>query len=113
MQAEFCLYIQALSALLPYISAFFSYAGISDEKYSRMASMYKNEQKWLIKTISGSKRELERAEQQNIEMQLLPKTFRELTDFRELTPTIITSPIQRIETHNNDKYNGHFPVQTE
>ena len=58
-------------------------------------------------------RELEKAEQQNIDMRLLLKTLRELTDFRELTPTIVNSLIQRIEVHNNDKYDGHCHVKVD
>ena len=86
---------------------------ISDERYSRMASMYETEQKGLIETISNSEKELEKAEQQNVDMRLLLKTLRELTDFRELTPTIVNSLIQRIEVHNNDKYDGHCHVKVD
>ena len=49
---------------------------LSDDRYSRMASMYENEQ-------------------------------------RELTPTIVNSLIQRIEVHNNDKYDGHCHVKVD
>ena len=86
---------------------------LSDVRYSRMASMYENEQRELIETISKSEQELEKAEQQNIDMRLLLKTLRELTDFRELTPTIVNSLIQRIEVHNNDKYDGHCHVKVD
>ncbi len=86
---------------------------ISDERYSRMASMYETEQKELIETISNSEKELEKAEQQNVDMRLLLKTLRKLTDFRELTPTIVNSLIQRIEVHNNDKYDGHCHVKVD
>lgn len=86
---------------------------LSDDRYSRMASMYENEQRELIETISISETELEKAEQQNVDMRLLLKTLRELTDFRELTPTIVNSLIQRIEVHNNDKYDGHCHVKVD
>ena len=86
---------------------------LSDDRYSRMASMYENEQRELIETISKSEQELEKAEQQNIDMRLLLKTLREITDFRELTPTIVNSLIQRIEVHNNDKYDGHCHVKVD
>ena len=49
---------------------------LSDDRYSRMASMYENEQRELIETISKSEQELEKAEQQNIDMRLLLKTLR-------------------------------------
>ena len=67
----------------------------------------------IIETISKSELELEKAEQQNIDMRLLLKALRELTDFRELTPTIVNSLIQRIEVHNNDKYDGHCHVKVD
>ncbi len=86
---------------------------ISDDRYSRMATMYEKEQKELISTISNGEKELEKAEQQNIDMRLLLKTLRELTDFNELTPTIVNSLIQRIEVHNNDKYDGHCHVKVD
>lgn len=86
---------------------------LSDDRYSRMASMYENELRELIETISKSEQELEKAEQQNIDMRLLLKTLREITDFRELTPTIVNSLIQRIEVHNNDKYDGHCHVKVD
>ena len=86
---------------------------LSDDRYSRMASMYEKEQRELIETITSSEKELEKAEQQNIDMRLLLKTLRELTDFRELTPTIVNSLIQRIEVHNNDKYDGHCHVKVD
>ena len=36
-----------------------------------------------------------------------------MTDFRELTPTIVNSLIQRIEVHNNDKQDGHCYVKVD
>ena len=86
---------------------------LSDDRYSRMASMYETEQKELIKTVSDGEKELETAEQKNVDMRLLLKTLRELTDFKELTPTIVNSLIQRIEVHNNDKSSGHCYVKVD
>ena len=86
---------------------------LSDDRYSRMASMYETEQKELIKTVSAGEKELETAEQKNIDMRLLLKTLRELTDFKELTPTIVNSLIQRIEVHSNDKSSGHCYVKVD
>lgn len=86
---------------------------LSDERYSRMASIYETEQKELIKTVSDGEKELETAEQKNVDMRLLLKTLRELTDFKELTPTIVNSLIQRIEVHNNDKSSGHCYVKVD
>lgn len=78
-----------------------------------MASMYETEQKELIKTVSDGEKELKTAEQKNVDMRLLLKTLRELTDFKELIPTIVNSLIQRIEVHNNDKSSGHCYVKVD
>ena len=86
---------------------------LSDDRYSRMASMYETEQKELIKTVSDGEKDLETAKQKNVDMRLLLKTLRELTDFKELTPTIVNSLIQRIEVHNNDKSSGHCYVKVD
>ena len=56
---------------------------------------------------------METAEQKNVDMRLLLKTLRELTDFKELIPTIVDSLIQRIEVHNNDKSSGHCYVKVD
>ena len=36
-----------------------------------------------------------------------------MTDVKELTPTIVNSLIERIEVHNNDKYDGHCHVKVD
>ena len=56
---------------------------------------------------------METAEQKNVDMRLLLKSLRELTDFKELIPTIVNSLIQRIEVHNNDKSSGHCYVKVD
>lgn len=35
------------------------------------------------------------------------KTLREITDIKELTPTLVDSLTERIEVHNNDKSSSH------
>lgn len=37
----------------------------------------------------------------------------EMTDIKELTPTIVNSLIERIEVHNNDKSSGHCYVKVD
>ena len=36
-----------------------------------------------------------------------------MTDINELTPTLLNSLIQRIDVHNNDKYDGHCHVKVD
>lgn len=86
---------------------------LNDERYSKMAAGYEKEQKELVKIISKEEKELAEAEQKSVDLRLLLKTLREITDFKELTPTIVNSLIQRIEVHNNDKYDGHCHVKVD
>lgn len=44
---------------------------------------------------------------------MLLKGLREFTEIRELTPTIVNTLIERIEVHNNDKYDGHCHVKVD
>ncbi len=46
-------------------------------------------------------------------MRLVLWTLREMTDVKELTPTLVNSLIVRIEVHNNDKYDDHCHVKVE
>ena len=39
------------------------------------------------------------------------KTLREITDIKELTPTLVDSFTERIEVHNNDKPSSHCYVK--
>ena len=44
-------------------------------------------------------------------LRLLVKTLREITDIKELTPTLVDSFTERIEVHNNDKSSSHCYVK--
>ena len=44
---------------------------------------------------------------------MLLRTFREMTDIKELTPPLVNSLIERIEVHNNDKSSGHCYVKVD
>ena len=59
------------------------------------------------------RKKLEDTEQQKVDTRLLVKTLREMTDIKELTPMLVNSIIQRIEVHNNDKYDGHCHVKVD
>ena len=41
------------------------------------------------------------------------RTLPEMTDVKELTPTLVNSLIERIEVHNNDKFDGHCHVKVD
>ena len=67
----------------------------------------------MITEVQGSKVVLQKAEQQVVDLRLLLRTLRELTEVKELTPTLVNSLIERIEVHNNDKSSGHCYVKVD
>ena len=67
----------------------------------------------MIAEVEESKVILQKAEQQVVDLRLLLRTLRELTEAKELTPTLVNSLIERIEVHNNDKSSGHCYVKVD
>ena len=86
---------------------------LDDDRYERMALSYEKEQKELIAEVAESQRILQHVEQQVVDLRLLLRTLREMTDVTELTPTLVNSLIERIEVHNNDKSSGHCYVKVD
>ncbi len=86
---------------------------LSDEHYAKYTHAYEEEQRELSVAVAECREKLENTEQQSVDMRLLIKTLREITDVKELTPTMVNSLIQRIEVHNNDKYDGHCHVKVD
>ena len=90
-----------------------AFGKISDDVYERRLIKYEREQKELISAVSEAQTVLESAEQKTTDLRLLLRTFREMTDIKELTPTLVNSLIERIEVHNNDKSSGHCYVKVD
>ena len=89
-------------------------AGIlSDERFAIMLRKYEQEQKALTTEVAESRQTLQNAEQKAVDLRLVLRTLREMTDVKELTPTLVNSLIERIEVHNNDKYDGHCHVKVD
>lgn len=86
---------------------------IDDDRYRKLMSKYEREQKELTVTVSEGQETLKSAEQKSVDLRLLLRTFREMTDIQELTPTLVNSLIERIEVHNNDKSSGHCFVKVD
>ena len=86
---------------------------LEDDRYERMVKNYAQEQRELIAEVLESKVVLQKAEQQVVDLRLLLRTLRELTEVKELTPTLVNSLIERIEVHNNDKSSGHCYVKVD
>lgn len=55
----------------------------------------------------SKEKSLEKTSKKVTGLRLLVKTLREITDIKELTPTLVDSLTERIEVHNNDKSSSH------
>lgn len=86
---------------------------VEDARYQRMMQKYEKEQRELTSEIENAKSELQSAEQKTVDLRLLLKTIREITEVKELTSGLVHSLIERIEVHNNDKYDGHCHVKVD
>ena len=86
---------------------------LSDERFAKMLQSYEKEQKTLTQEVTDNRQTLQNAEQQVVDLRLVLRTLREMTDIKELTPTLVNSLIERIEVHNNDKSSGHCHVKVD
>ncbi len=86
---------------------------LSEERYMKMMRKYEQEQKELTETVAAYKEELQNAEQKAVDLRLMLKTIREITDIQELTPTLVNSLIERIEIHNSDRSTGKIRVKVD
>lgn len=78
-----------------------------------MMQKYEKEQRELAAEVENAKVELQSADQKTVDLRLLLKTVREITEVKELTSGLVHSFIERIEVHNNDKYDGHCHVKVD
>ena len=86
---------------------------LSDERFAKMLQSYEKEQKLLTQEVEENRQTLQDAEQQIVDLRLVLRTLREMTDIKELTPTLVNSLIERIEVHNSDKSSGHSHVKVD
>ena len=86
---------------------------LSDERFAKMLQSYEKEQKSLTQEVSENQQTLQNAEQRVMDLRLILRTLREITDIKELTPTLVNSLIERIEVHNSDKSSGHSHVKVD
>ena len=86
---------------------------LSDERFAKMIQNYEKERKTLTQEVADNRQTLQNAEQQVVDLRLVLRTLREMTNIQKLTPTIVNSLIERIEVHNNDKYDGHCHVKVD
>ena len=86
---------------------------LSDERFSKMLQSYEKEQKALTQEVEKNRQTLQNAEPRVVDLRLVLRTLREMTDIKELTPTLVNSLIERIEVHNSDKSDGHSHVKVD
>ena len=86
---------------------------LSDERFAKMLQSYEKEQKSLMLEVEENRQTLQNAEQRVMDLRLVLRTLREMTDIKELTPTLVNSLIERIEVHNSDKSSGHSHVKVD
>ena len=86
---------------------------LSDERFAKMLQNYEKEQKALTLELEENRQTLQNAEQRVMDLRLVLRTLREMTDIKELTPTLVNSLIERIEVHNSDKSSGHSYVKVD
>ena len=86
---------------------------LSDERFFKMLQSYEKEQKALTQEVEENRQTLQNAEQRVVDLRLVLRTLREMTDIKELTPTLVNSLIERIEVHNSDKSDGHSHVKVD
>ena len=86
---------------------------LSDERFAKMLQNYEKEQKALTLELEENCQTLQNAEQRVMDLRLVLRTLREMTDIKELTPTLVNSLIERIEVHNSDKSSGHSHVKVD
>lgn len=86
---------------------------VTDDFFQMMMKNYEREQKELTMAVADGEQVLQSSEQKSADTRLLIRTFREMTDIKELTPIIVNKLIERIEVHNNDKSSGHCYVKVD
>lgn len=86
---------------------------ISDDRFYRMSANYEKEQKELLTAVEHDEQELQKTEQEKIDLKVFLEAIRECIDLKELTPTIVNTLIKRIDVHNSttgDDGIKHVPV---
>ncbi len=86
---------------------------LSDERFAKMLQSYEKEQKSLTQEVEENRHTLQNAEQRVMDLRLVLRTLREITDIKKLTPTLVNSLIERIEVHNSNKSSGHSHVKVD
>lgn len=84
---------------------------LPDDRYSKMAAAYEQEQKELELLIVACEQQIREAEKKTVDMKILYQGLMEFTEIKELTPTIVNKLIKRIEVHSPEKKHSHNCVK--
>lgn len=79
---------------------------ISDERFSRMAQKYEQEQGEVAAKIKALRKELRKEGGQTMTAELFLDTIRQYTDVRELTQRMVTELIDHIDVYYAEKVDG-------
>lgn len=79
---------------------------ISDERFSRMAQKYEQEQGEVTAKIKALRKELRKEGGQTMTAELFLDTIRQYTDVRELTQRMVTELIDHIDVYHAEKVDG-------
>ncbi len=80
---------------------------LTDERYSRLSGSYEAEQRDLEARVKELRRDLERGQEEAVNVAQFVALVKKYTDIRELTPTIVNEFIKMVIVHAPTKVNGH------
>ncbi len=84
---------------------------LDDNRYTRLAADYNQEQTELIEKLVEYEKELSGTEQKTVDAKMLFQGHMEFLEVKKLTPKIVNKLIQRIDVHNPEKKHAHNSVK--
>ena len=86
---------------------------LTEERYNRLSGSYEAEQRELEARVAELRRELEKGQEEAVNVSHFVELVRKYTEVRELTPTIVNEFIKMVIVHAPSKVNGKRfqPVQ--
>lgn len=80
---------------------------LTDERFSKLSTAYEDEQRTLTDRVRVLHSELDRGQEQAVNVAQFVSLVKRYTDMQELTPTILNEFIDRITVSAPDKSSGH------
>ncbi len=79
---------------------------LTDERYNRLSGSYEAEQRDLEARVKELRRDLERGQEEAVNVAQFVALVKKYTEVRELTPTIVNEFIKMVIVHAPTKVNG-------